>query len=341
MQRRRASARTAIATPAGEDSGEGSAAVSATRPYPELHLEMREVASGLQFPEGPVALADGSVLVVEMKSATLTRIVPGGAASVVARLDGGPNGAAIGPDGAVYICNNGGHEWHELMDLLVPGEQSEDYEGGRIDRVELDSGAHSVLYTTCDGHRLRGPNDLVFDTSGGFWFTDHGKIRARDRDRGGVYYARADGSMIREVIYPLDGPNGIGLSPDGTRLYVAETFGGRLWYWDVVAPGELARGPAPFGHHGGTLVVGLPGLRYLDSLAVEENGNVVVGTLIDGGLTVVSPDGASIEHVPLPDGMPCNLCFAGPDLRTAYVVLSTTGKLVALEWPRPGLRLAW
>ena len=70
---------------------------------------------------------------------------------------------------------------------------------------------------------LRGPNDIVFDEHGGFWFTDHGKVRDRDRDVTGVFYARADGSFIEEVIFPLEGPNGIGLSPDETSLYIAET----------------------------------------------------------------------------------------------------------------------
>src|SRR3989454_8782118 len=75
--------------------------------------EMREITSGLQFPEGPIALADGSVLVVEIKRGTLTRVAPDGKQTIVATTGGGPNGAAIGPDGLVYVCNNGGFEWHD------------------------------------------------------------------------------------------------------------------------------------------------------------------------------------------------------------------------------------
>jgi gluconolactonase len=197
-------------------------------------------------------MGDGSVVLVEIKRGTLSRVRPGGQIEVVAELGGGPNGAAIGPDGRVYVCNNGGFEWHELNGLTLPGNQPADYSGGRIERVDLGSGKAEVLYTECNGRPLRGPNDLVFDRSGGFWFTDHGKMRARERDRTGVFYARADGSSIKEVIFPLDGPNGIGLSPDGTRLYVAETFPGRVWMWDVVAPGEVQMAsPLP---PGGTLL---------------------------------------------------------------------------------------
>src|SRR5690606_25990728 len=106
---------------------------------------------------------------------------------------------------------------------LFPGEEPESYAGGRIEKVNLETGAVEVLYTHCAGQTLRGPNDLVFDADGGFWFTDHGKTRARERDRTGVFYARADGSHIEEVIFPLEGPNGIGLSPNEDELYVAET----------------------------------------------------------------------------------------------------------------------
>ena len=301
---------------------------------------MREITRGLEFPEGPIAMPDGSVLLVEIKRGTLTRVRPDGRTEVVAECGGGPNGAAIGPDGAVYVCNNGGFEWHEQGGFLVPGHQPESYRGGSIQRVDLGSGRVETLYTECDGHPLRGPNDLVFDRHGGFWFTDHGKTRPRDRDRTGVYYARPDGSAIREVIFPLDAPNGIGLSPDGTRLYVAETWTGRVWGWEVVGPGELAFPPA-LGPQTGVLVAGLPGYQLLDSLAVDGAGNVCVATLINGGITVMSPDGSSIEHVPTDDPLTTNICFGGNDLRTAYVTLSGTGRLAAMEWPRPGLRLAY
>jgi len=197
-----------------------------------------------------------------------------------------------------------------------------------------------VLYRECGGNPLRGPNDLVFDSSGGFWFTDHGKIRPRERDRGGVYYARPDGSEIREVIYPLDAPNGIGLSPDGTVLHVAETFTGRVWSWDVAGPGEIRETPG-LGTQGGKLLAGLPDFQLFDSLAVDSEGFVCVATLGNGGITAIAPDGSGTEHNAMPDPLTTNLCFGGPDRSTAYVTLSGTGRLVAFDWPRPGLPLAF
>jgi gluconolactonase len=299
----------------------------------------RELASGLQFPEGPIWCSDGSVLLVEIRRGTLSRVAPDGRVAVVAECGGGPNGAAVGPDGACYICNNGGFEWHDVGGIVVPGNQASDYIGGRIQRVDLKTGKVTDLYTACDGRPLRGPNDLVFDRHGGFWFTDHGKLRERDRDRTGLFYARADGSLIKEVVFPLDAPNGVGLSPDGAKLYVAETFTGRVWSWDVVGPGELATAMG-FAPGGGALLCGLPGFQLLDSLAVDGAGNVCVATLANGGITVIAPHGEVLQHVPTGDPLTTNICFGGPDLRTAYVTCSGTGQLVALDWPRPGLRLA-
>ena len=301
---------------------------------------MRTIATGLQFPEGPIAMPDGSVLLVEIRRGTLSRVSPDGRITVVAECGGGPNGAAIGPDGACYVCNNGGFEWHDMSGIVVPGNQPADYIGGRIQRVDLATGKVTDLYTACDGRPLRGPNDLIFDRHGGFWFTDHGKMRERDRDRTGLFYARADGSLIREVVFPLDAPNGVGLSPDGAKVYVAETFTGRVWSWDVVGPGELTTAMG-FGPGGGQLLCGLPGFQLFDSLAVEGAGNICVATLVNGGITVIAPHGELLEHVPTGDPLTTNICFGGPDLRTAYVTCSGTGKLMVLEWPRPGLRLAY
>ncbi len=306
---------------------------------------LTELAEGLNFPEGPVVLPDGDLLVCELKSATVSRVPAGGGQpSVIAHCGGSPNGAALGPDGAVYLCNSGGWRFTELGPLVLPGDhhgtQAADYIGGRIQRLDVATGEVRDLYTECDGHPLRAPNDLVFDPEGGFWFTDHGHMRERERDRGGLYYAAADGSAIKEVVFPIDAPNGVGLSPDGATVYVAETHTGRLFSWPLAAPGRLANPSPPFGN-GGTLVHGAPGNTLFDSLAVDSQGNICIGTLGNGGITVVSPDGQSVRHAALPDPLVTNICFGGPDRRIAYVTLSATGKLASFEWPHPGLALAF
>jgi gluconolactonase len=307
---------------------------------------MREVARGLGFPEGPIALRDGSVVLVEIKRGTLTRVWPSGRVEVVAELGGGPNGAAIGPDGAVYVCNNGGFEWDDVGGIATPGNQSADYRGGSIQRVVLDgpdAGTSTELYTEVGGRGLRGPNDIVFDGEGGFWFTDLGKRRPRDSDTGAVYYAAADGSSITEVLHPMVQPNGIGLSPDGSRLYVAETGPGRVWYWDVAGPGQLRPADRPVGPHGGSLLHGFAGFQLLDSLAVDGVGNVCVATLRTGAVSILNPDGTLERQVAVPERDPyvTNICFAGADSKTAWVTSSGLGRLYVTEWPYPGLDLAF
>ena len=201
-----------------------------------MQPEVTIIATELAFPEGPIAMPDGSIVLVEIKAGRLTR-VRDGVKRTIAKLGGGPNGAAIGPDGYCYVCNNGGFEWLERNGKIYPGEQPDGYTGGSIQKVDLKTGSYDTLYTQCDSEPLKGPNDIVFDAQGGFWFTDHGKNRARERDRTGVFYALPDGSQITEAIFPMEAPNGIGLSPDETELFVAETPTGRLWAYPLAGPG--------------------------------------------------------------------------------------------------------
>ncbi len=299
-----------------------------------MNIEL--VAEGFEFPEGPIAMADGSVILTEIKARRLTRVTSDGRKETLVETGGGPNGAAIGPDGAIWITNNGGSfEWLDNGGLTIPGPTPASHTGGMIQRYDLASGKLATVYDSCDGARLVGPNDLVFDRTGGFWFTDHGCSTPDGRKNGAVYYARTDGSHISRQKGHLISPNGIGLSPDETVVYVADTQLGRLWAFDVAEPGVLA--PAA-GFAPGRVICNLPGYQLLDSLAVEASGKVCVATIINGGITAFDPNG-STEHFAFPDLICTNICFGGPDMRTAWVTASATGKLYRCTWPRPGLKL--
>ncbi len=306
--------------------------------------EFTEITSGLRFPEGPIAMPDGTVILVEMFGPRITRVHPDGTKETVAEIVGGPNGAAIGPDGALYLCNNGGcFTPVDLGELLLPGPfDPERYIGGRIQRVDLATGEVTDLYTECDGRPLRAPNDLVFDAHGGFWFTDHG-IRdhhARTSDLTAIYYAKADGSHISEQVFPVEGPNGIGLSPDGATVYWAETTTGRVFRRSIGEPG-VAIPPAPLDMS--AVVAGLPGYQLFDSLAVDGDGNVCVATLINGGISIISPVDGSVTHVATGDLLTTNICFGDTDgsgeYRDAYITCSGSGRLLHMRWPNKGLRL--
>ncbi|HEY1613426.1 MAG TPA: SMP-30/gluconolactonase/LRE family protein [Rhizomicrobium sp.] len=300
---------------------------------------MREIATGLKFPEGPVAMADGSVLVVEIAAGKITRVKPDGKKQTIATPGGGPNGLAVGPDGALYVCNNGGSfQFHKCAGLLIPGHAPSVHTGGRIERVDLARGTVEILYDSCDGTPLIAPNDLVFDIAGGFWFTDHGATTHEQRTHGALYYAKADGAKITQILRELITPNGVGLSPDGKTVYYAETFTGRLWSLPIAAPGKAGKVE---GFTPGAFVNAYPGLAYFDSLGVQADGGVCVATLLAGGITTFYPGTKKVKHFAISDPLVTNICWGGKAMKTAYITASGTGKLLAVDWPKPGLKLAY
>jgi gluconolactonase len=294
--------------------------------------DVNVVAEGLAFPEGPVLLGDGSVAVVELRRGLVSRCSQAGDVSAIAEVGGKPSGAAVGPDGKLYVANGG----------------SEDQAGKTkpsIQRVDIDTGDVDEVYTECQGRPFMHPDDLVFDEAGMIWFTDLGG--------GAIYYASPDGTRIERAIDGAVSPNGIGLSPDGTTLYWAQTITRQIMRRRLSAPGRLVPSPGysirDLIHQGAAdpdcLVVGLPGGQELDSMAVEASGRICVGALLESGIIVADPDGPGLEKYLLPeelaDGAVTNICFGGEDMCTAYITLSLTGRLISCPWPRPGLRLAF
>src|ERR1700753_2673239 len=102
--------------------------------------DVRVLAAGLEFPEGPVAMPDGSVVLVEIRGRRLTPVWPDGRKEVGAEIPRGPNAAALGPAGKMYICTNGGFSWIPTRNTIMPGPQPDGYIGGSIQRVALQSG---------------------------------------------------------------------------------------------------------------------------------------------------------------------------------------------------------
>jgi len=332
------------------------------------------VASGFEYPEGPVYEPDGSILLVEIRGECLTRVRPDGSKEKVAEIKGGPNGAAFGPDGHLYIANSGGFDWLDVplgkQTISIGTTQPKSYEGGRIERLSLDDGKLETLFRSCSlGYdnsgfqerepkpvhfpepvTLRGPDDLVFDKSGGYWITDFGKQRPRDADVTGLFYVSADGE-ISEKVFPLAAPNGVALSPQEDRVYVALTYTREVVYWELDGAGKIKPNPETMD---GTylLTAKLPGQSILDSMKVDEDGNVYVAVMLpngntplsNGGIAVISPDGKNIDfmEISVPGQfapLPSNLCFGGPDRKTLYVTCGASGLLLKAQVHVPGLPL--
>jgi gluconolactonase len=284
-----------------------------------------ELTRGLEFPEGPIAMDDGSVLVVEIEGGNLTRVSQDGTRTVVGRCGGGPNGAAIGPDGHAYVCNDGGLGFTTIDGIRQPFELAADNKGGSIQRVDLATGAVETVYSHCGDTPILSGNDIVFDTRGGFYFND--------TVAGVVYYGSPHGSSIHVAATGLQFPNGLGLSPEGTRLYASETYTGRIVFWDVTGVGTLSDSFVE--------LYSTEGRHDWDGLAIDSEGNVCAADLQESGVSIISPEGRVVGKVTVPEHDPfvTNICFGGPDMRTAFITSSGLGRLYRTEWHCPGLRL--
>lgn len=298
--------------------------------FPPPTLSLTTVASGLHFPEAPLVMNDGSVLFVQIEAKQVSRLKPDGTVQLVAQLDGGPNGLAIGPDKALYIANDGGRfSFAKRGEFNFPGQIPADFKGGSIQRLDLKTGRVATLYDTCDGKPLIAPDDLVFDRHGGMWISEYGKAHGD----GGIYYARADGQGIKQVQGGMTSPNGIGLSPDGKQLHVST--GRQLLTFDVTGPGELAANSYPDAVH-----APLRDRSVADSLKVLADNKVCVCTLIVGGISIIDPKGAT-EFIQFDDPMTTNLAFGGHDMRDTWVTSSGLGRILKVRWPYPGLKPAY
>ena len=261
-------------------------------------------------------MADGTVLVVEIGRKTVDRVHPDGTVEVIAEPGGGPNGLAIGPDGAVYVCNSGGFGMHDMGGLTVTDLHAAGRLLGRTDRARrsghrrVQRAVRRVRRTLVDRAQRSGVRRHR-------WLLVH-----RPWEMAATPSARTEGCTTR-VPTARRSARWRTRSSRRTAWGSHPTDGGctsrrrlppRVHAWDLTGPGEIDTS-GPFGAHG-VAVCGLPGYQFLDSLGVDSAGNVVVGTLVNGGLTVIAPSGEILEHVALPDPIVTNVCFGGDERRT-------------------------
>jgi gluconolactonase len=321
---------------AGQALAQTPAARPALPPAPPL-AEMPPgavvVAEGLRFPEGPIYTKDGSIIFVEVDGQTIKKLPPGKnqKVEVLAELSGGPNGLAVGPDGLLYIANDGGRfGFVERDGENYPGAISKAYKPGKIHRMDLKTRKMEVLFDKADGKPMIAPDDLLFDHQGNLWITEYGL----GRDDGALYFV-PKGATEAKVARRMPAPNGIGLSPDGKMLHISS--GNSLYGFDVTGPGKLETITYPNNGLHSPLTLG----SGADSLKVMANGDVAVCSLSRPGGIGVHDKGDKITFHGFPDRMTCNLVFGGKDMRDCWVMLSGKGQIVKLRWPNPGLRAAF
>ena len=286
------------------------------------------VAEGLKFPEGPIAMKDGSLIFVEIERQTVSRLTPAGKVEVVAEVPGGPNGLAIGPDGALYIANNAGRFSFTVRGgFNAPGAPRPGFTGdGKIQRLDLKTGAVTTVYGSVEGHPIIAADDLVFDRRGGLWINDIGLAPGS----GAILYAPRVGAPLQVARSGMNGPNGIGVSPDGKLLHVS--MGTNLYAFDIDGPGKLSTRSYPDGGLQAPLWQG----SYADSLKIQADGRVTVCSLLrPGGIGVVDRAGHT-EFLGFPDRWVCNIAFGGKDMRDAWIMLSGLGQIAKVRWPSPG-----
>jgi gluconolactonase len=277
-------------------------------------VQPRVVADGLRFPEGPSLLDDGSIAVVEMQGEAVTAVAPDGSTRLLGDCGGGPNGSALGSDGAVYVANNGGLSagatgyWHAPREF-----------DGCVQRID-PSGEVATVSVPLPGPAPHRPNDLCFGPDGTLYVSDSANWENLKEIRAGTVVALGPDGSVRQALEVPAMPNGMAFAPDGGRMYLAQSLTRRILTVPVAADGTLGEPES---------LLKLPG-GMPDGLCVAADGTLWVCGSVGNAVHAFSPDGELVRTIETGDGTQPTNCCIGAD-GSLYVTFSVPGQLVALD----------
>jgi gluconolactonase len=271
--------------------------------------DLETIAQGFQFTEGPLELADGSLLFQDIK-AERTYVLPAGTteAKVLREQTGAANGQTFGPDGWIYFCEQNGR---------------------RVSRMKPDGSSAETVVEEFDGMRLNSPNDVVAHSNGRLYFTDppYGAPPDRPLHFQGVYSLDPETQNIELLLKDFEKPNGLALSPDESILYVCDTAKYHVRAFSVEPSGfvDPATGRV-FAVHDPETQGGPDGMK------VDQSGRVYVA--VAQGVWVYEPDGRLLGIIPTP-ARPSNLAWRGQDAAT--LAITAVDKVHQIQLKTSGL----